>query len=232
MNIAGCNIRVEISASQTSNWFLNSEKILFNDSVFNWNVTVFKARWALSKGEILSSLNYSNHCLAISWVELAPVICIMNLSLSIINTIFFVVIGKIHLEIVRIRVSHSHVLSKCTNVGVISKCTVILAKKGILNYTTTFDTFVGTIWVFLQWQNISIYARGSRKNCSTTQELTILCTYSTIMDFLVVGCKVSADFCVEGIVLVKCRCAPCETWESWPRTDKHWLGFERYLFRE
>jgi len=43
MDIAGINIRVEISASQAGNWIFNSEKILLNESVFNWNVTVFKA---------------------------------------------------------------------------------------------------------------------------------------------------------------------------------------------
>jgi len=44
MNIAGINVRVEISASQASNWIFNSEKILLDDSIFDWNVTVFKAR--------------------------------------------------------------------------------------------------------------------------------------------------------------------------------------------
>jgi hypothetical protein len=167
MNIAGINVWVEISASQASNWIFNSEKILLDDSIFDWNVTVFKARRALSKGEILSTLNYGNHSLAFSWVQLTPVVCIMDVSLCIVSTVFLLVVFKIHLEIVWIRVSCSHLLSEGTNIRVISKLLVFLAKKSILDYTTALNAFVGVSWVFLQWQNIPIDARCRRKNCST-----------------------------------------------------------------
>jgi len=232
MNIAGLNIFVEICASQTSNWILKSEEILLDESVFNWNIFIFEAGWALTERETLPILNHSNHSLAFSWVQLAPVIGIVNISLCIIRTVLCLVVFKIHLEIVRICVSSSHFLSKCANIWIVSDLIVLFAKKWIFNDTTAKGAFVGICGAGLQWQNVSTNASCSRENCPIVQEFTILCTNSAVESLLVVCCEMSANFCVEGISLVKSRGAPCETAESGARADEHRFGCKRDLFRE
>jgi len=232
LNTAGLNIFVEIGASQTSNWILKSEEIFLDESVFNGNVAIFEAGWALTERETLSILSHSNHSLALSWVQLAPVTGIVNLSLCIICAVLWLVVFKIHLEIVRIWVSSSHFLSECANVWIVSDLIVFFAKKWILNDAAAKSAFISICWAGLQWQNVSINASSSRENCSIVQEFAILCTNSAVESLLVVCCEVSTNFSVEGIGLVKSRSAPCETAESGAWADEYRFGCERDLFRE